>query len=319
MLGAFWTSATVAGVKVDRHAPPPESFYVVAEKVSDVYPSRFDYVLDLSPSAEGTSLRWIRVARRQDWCPGVTVKARSTVLRAPIGAIARPNPCSLSETEVHDALRRETWVSLIDDTVGFGIVARCGAVTKTFHLPLAQTVNMKKLPRPVAKLYYIYFDIIEAAFPHAGFYDIPIEEDLDLQRAGSELLAELRSGRFDAGRSGGSWADTLAEYRGIREDVVQRPRGKVWLLDRGADHLQSYLAPEYPMVARRARLEGDVMLGLTIDRDTGAVRAIRADGPNSLLEDVSRKAAEAWRFKAEPDTPEFLRVVLRFALFADCQ
>ena len=52
-----------------------EVLFIVADLVSDASPLWFKYVLDMSPSDEGSSAKWIRIAPFGNYGPGVTVKA----------------------------------------------------------------------------------------------------------------------------------------------------------------------------------------------------------------------------------------------------
>ena len=129
--------------------------------------------------------------------------------------------------------------------------------------------------------------------------------------AETELVSVVRAGGYDVAFQNPSGLHALlAEYRGPER------RGTVgiveWIEPR---HLRPAGAfPEYPAIAKMARVTGKVVLDLTLD-DTGAVREARVSAGIPLLDSSSLTAARAWRFQREAaPRDEPLRVVLDFKL-----
>ena len=70
--------------------------------------------------------------------------------------------------------------------------------------------------------------------------------------------------------------------------------------------------PEYPMDARRQRLEGKGIYELTVDEKTGIVRAVevRQSTGHKVLDDAAVRALRNWRFK--PHTTEDIEIPIDF-------
>ncbi|MBZ5515553.1 MAG: energy transducer TonB [Acidobacteriia bacterium] len=167
------------------------------------------------------------------------------------------------------------------------------------------------------------------------FYEIPEERDLELQRLGEGLLAELRSGRFDkgfrdywagprAGKAGSaaSGAQTakpcsphpmetlLSNYRGPVESREPLPR----LMNANELHFLSFELPEYPPLARMAKIPSEVVLSVTVNEDTGEVKNATSVSGHPLLVKRALGAARRWRFDPKTqDTSRPIRVVLEYA------
>jgi hypothetical protein len=287
MFGSVGVCTVQAKPQRTTEKAQPKNLFIIAEAVSDASPFWFKYILDLSPEADGLHLRWIRVAPMANSCPGVTVKAMSRVIKESSPGLIQPDICSLSPARVSKILNNARRRSAIDDTVGFGIVASCssGSATKVFHLPLDELIDKTKLKRTspdVAALYDTYYGILKSAFSGASFYNIPPERDRELQEEGSNLVSELRSGRFDVGLAQGSMKELLVDYSGIRVDRSETP-GSVQLVSPDIQNFVRYVVPDYPSLAKQARLQGDVEVELDVDESTGRVKELRPLNGNSLL------------------------------------
>lgn len=308
----FAVQAVAQGSNASRQTSG--NVYIVAEAVSDASPFWFKYVLDLNPSADGVQARWIRIAPFGNGCSGVTVKAMSALIKETMSRLVQPGLCSLSPVAVNNALARAKRPGSIWDTVGFGIVAHCGDSTRQLHLPLLDLIDMDRLKREsreAAGLYDTYSTIVRSAFPDKGFYQISQEQDLELQEQGSKLLSELRSGKFDAGLSAGSFAAILEDYKGVHADS-QVLSTTVQLVSPSRETFVEYTSPIYPPLARQARLWGDVELELALG-DDGQVSNILSARGNPLLVNSARESAVKWRFPSGQGIPQ-LRVTLKYLL-----
>src|SRR5205085_2099228 len=104
------------------------SFSIAVEAVSDPSPFWTDYVLDVVPGIDGTTVRWIRIAPLSQTCSTpVTLKAmRVTVPETIDELVAQRNICGLSEAAVNAALVTAARRGPIDDTARYGIALQCG-------------------------------------------------------------------------------------------------------------------------------------------------------------------------------------------------
>jgi TonB family protein len=138
---------------------------------------------------------------------------------------------------------------------------------------------------------------------------VPSEMAARLQPAGEAVLAELKSGRFDAGLAPRSFKDDVARLHSA-SDV---PEFSVKLAD--ADHFRfdSYVDPQYPPLAKQARISGTVELEVTSNPTTGETEQVTVISCNPLLAQVAKESAQHWRFVPGTDTAlHATRVVLDF-------
>jgi TonB family protein len=185
---------------------------------------------------------------------------------------------------------------------------------------LADLVDMDRLKRDardVAAMYDTYSRIVRSAFPNKSFYNIPSDEDFGLQEQGSRFIAELRSGKFDAGLSGPSMAEILGEYRGIHADG-QEPRTVVQVIRPSKEEFIQYAEPMYPRLARAARIQGDVEVDVDVD-ESGQVRKVLSMRGHPLLQDSAREAAVRWYFPSPPKGSPEIRVVLKYVIGGGCE
>jgi TonB family protein len=59
--------------------------------------------------------------------------------------------------------------------------------------------------------------------------------------------------------------------------------------------VEKYEAPKYPVIARAARISGDVILILTLNRD-GSVASARSEKGHVMLKEASIASIKQWRF-----------------------
>lgn len=278
---------------VKRNDTGPQRFYVVSQRVSDAGPFWFDYILDVRPDGKNVLIRSIRIAPENGTCPGfVEVKAAERRLPGTsVGQVAGPiNLCSIQENDVDHALAdaRPKTLNSIFESVESGIVVQCQQSEKLFRLPYPERVDMRVLERnapSVAALYGLESEIYTRAFgKNDVFHDITPAEDIDLQRFGASLVAELRSGMYDFGFGdensrklcrGNSPCDL-----GLTRDLLEGYEGPdhrpheptATLLDPDKYNLTKYVAPRYPPLAMMARIEGKVEVGISVDSASGAVK-----------------------------------------------
>jgi TonB family protein len=76
------------------------------------------------------------------------------------------------------------------------------------------------------------------------------------------------------------------------------------------------VAPEYPEEAERARIQGKVVLDLTVEETGNVSMAKVVSGPAELRE-AAVDAAKQWRFSNSTKTPVTIQITLRFTLDPD--
>ncbi len=278
-------------------SPDLRSFYIGVESVSDSAPFWSDYVLHVLPGASGTTVRWIRIAPLSPACATpVTVKAlKVTVSDSAADLAGQPNLCALPPARLNASLENAQTREAISDTSRYGIVLQCGAEEKTIALPFEQTINFNKLNASdpdTASLYRLYGRIIDRVFGPVTFANLGPDKDIQLQRIGESVIADLRSGEFDHGFAEGPISEVLEDYRGVVPEPQFIPRLVVPDVHEFAD----YTAPVYPQSAKGARVEGQVDLELQLDPASGNVRTASVFSGNPMLRESAVAAAKQWRY-----------------------
>jgi TonB family protein len=314
LVGAPWLNSKDGANRTD---PELQRFYVVVQRVSDAAPFWFDYILYVRPDGKDVIVRVIRLAPENSYCSGyVEVKAVERRLpRISVRKVAgHINLCSFREEDVENAIAgaKLKRISSIFDSERFGIVAQCHDSERLFRLPYPETLDMAALKRNaprVAALYGLEWEIYKRAFKGKDvFHDIRPAEDLELQRFGASLVAELRSGMYDLGFADENQERLCRTHTpcdlGLTRNLLKGYEGPghkphqptATLLDREKYHLVKYVAPRYPPLAMVAKIEGKVEVEISIDSADGTVKQVRAISGHPLLRKSAEDAVKAWVF-----------------------
>jgi len=320
-----------------------DGFYVVREAISDASPFWFKYILEVSPDKDGATVRYIRIAPLNSWCRhAITLKAAVVHLRgrSPRDLVGAGNPCVVTHDDFERVIEnsRVAHMEGLFDSALWNVVARCGNTEKVFHFPYPERVDLDRLkkrsPR-VKALWNLESKIVKKAFGKKSvFYDIPHDRDLELQRLGVELLPELRSGRYDkgfhdycsdsrtgSGTSQGSigapaqpcsrqpLASLLRDYR--EPLLSQEPIPQ--LVNADELHFLKFELPNYPPLAKLASIQGQVVLNVKFDQESGDAKDVTILSGHPLLAKSAQAAALRWKLDPKAQTANPMRVVLNYA------
>jgi len=322
-----------------RNETGPQRFYVVSMRVSDASPFWFDYIFDVRPDGNDVSIRAIRIAPENQYCAGfVEVKAAEKRLPATsVGEVAgQVDLCSIEENDVDHAIRdaKAKTAPGIFESARVGIVAQCGHTEKLFGLPFPEALDMAVLERKapkVAGLYGLESELYKRAFGNNDvFYHLTPAEDIELQRLGASLVAELKAGMYDLGFAdensrklcGGVSPCALGLTRHLLEGY-EGPGHKpheptVTLFEPEHYQLAKYVAPDYPRLAMVAQIEGKVEVEIYVDSTRGTVKQEHAISGHPLLQKSAENAVKEWVFHpADPPLAKPIVAVLNFSLGCD--
>jgi hypothetical protein len=312
-----------APVFVARSSSPPQpsEFYIVSVGFSDAWPGWHRSVLEVRPDGADVLARYIRVMPPRDGCAGTT-KIVATATRLPNTRVVETtdalNLCTADPAALSRITREFPQTSGLAVYAGdrYAIVAKCGTDTRVIPLPEDWKVDMARLKRmrpTIAALWALEKTVGIRAFGAFPAIDmVPPEMAARLQPATEDILAELTSGRFDAG---------LAPIgpRSFRDDVAAL-RSESGLLGASvtlvnADRFQfdRFVGPPYPYLAKQVRLSGVVELELTSNPATGEVEQVIVVSGSPVLAQAAKQSAEKWRLA--PGTDRALhatRAVLEF-------
>ena len=316
-------------VAAARAAPVagPSQLYVVSTFFSDNGALFYYRVIDVRPEGTGSLVRYIRVAPANTYCPRtIVVQAATATLpnKPPAEIVGTNNPCAVTPTDLHSALRKYKRTIGVFESISFGIVARCGSSPVTLSLPMSQRVDLDKMKRDrpdVAGLWDLASRITAPLFGEKDiFHDRTEQDDLALQQAGKELLPELTSGKYDPGLKAavngnvGTWhspnfRSLLSGYRGP-VSVTVTPR----LINAKAYKFDVYAAAKYPPLALQALVQGKVELELSVRPATGEVYNVTVLSGHPLLTLSAVAAANQWRFAPDSVGAGKVKLTLDYSL-----
>jgi hypothetical protein len=170
----------------------------------------------------------------------------------------------------------------------------------------------RKRPR-IAALWALEKTVGTRAFRAFPVIDVvPPEMEARLQPATEAILAELKSGRFDAGLAP-IWPKPL------KDDVAALPPestvlgASVKLVNSDRFQFDRFVDPQYPFLAKQARLSGVVELELTSNPATGEMEQVIVVSGSPVLAPAAKYWAEKWRLVPGADNAlHATRAVLEF-------
>ena len=330
----FWRLLlTVFAAAIAQGAEPagPSEFYVVSASFSDYGPAFYYRVIAVKPDGPDSLVRYARIASMNLSCPRRIVQAAEARVRntSPAQLVKGNNPCAVKPEALRAALKKYAQTAGVFESISFGIIARCGSSSITLALPMAQEVDMVLMQHAhpeMARLWELTSEIIDPAFgPNDIFHDRTEEDDVVLQRAGEKLVPELISGRYDIGLAAAvqgnvvgwrspSFRSLLGSYRGPVSAKEAQTTYVPQLVNPPAYRFSQFVAPKYPPLAMQARIEGKVVLLITVEPGTGEVHNALAVSGHPLLKPSAIEAARQWRFEPNSVDSETVNVALDFAL-----
>jgi hypothetical protein len=315
-----------------RSISGPSSFYIVSVFFSDNGALFYYRVIDVKPDGPDTIVRYVRVAPADVFCSKTKiVEAAQARVRntSPAELVGKNDPCAIDPGQLAPVVKKYHRTSGIFEAISFGVVAQCGTNSVALGLPDDQQINTDRLKHShpeMAALWHLSSDVIDGPFGNNDiFHDRSEKEAYSLQRAGEGIVAELRSGRYDAGLAAaskgnvGNWKSP--SFRSLLEDYhgpIQRSEVQAWLTPRllDADRFQfaSFSAPNYPPLAKQARIEGKVELELAVDPTSGDVLSASSLSGHPLLVTNSIDSAKRWRFSPGSVASGKAQLIIEYSL-----
>jgi hypothetical protein len=296
------------GPRASSNSPPnAPDFYIVSVGFSDALPGWHHSVLEVSPEGGDVLVRYIRVSPSSAYC-GEATKIAATTVRLPKTSLTTItgglNLCAIDPQELSRTIKAFPKTQGSGAFAGdrFAIVANCGSDTKVIRLPGDWEVDLARMKRKrpgIAALWTLQKTVGTWAFGAFPSIDVvPPEMAARFQPAGEGIVAELKSGRFDAGFAPRPFQDDVAALRPV-SDV---PEFLAKLAN--ADHFRfdRYVTPQYPPLAMQVRISGTVELELTSNPNTGETEQVTVISGNPILALVAKESAQQWRFLPGADT-----------------
>ena len=219
-------------------------------------------VLEVRPDGGDLLVRYIRVIPSSTYC-GEATKIVATATRLPNTSLPTisggVNLCAMDLPSLDRTIRafRQTQGMRVFAGDRYAIVMKCGMDTRVIRLPGDWAGDMARLKEAAENrtLWTLEKTVGTWAFgPFPSIDVVPPEMTALLQPAGEAILAELKSGRFDAGFTPRSFKDAVAALRAT-SDV---PEFSVKLANADYFRFNRYVPPQYPPLAKQARISGTV-------------------------------------------------------------
>jgi TonB family protein len=310
-------------------AAVPSEFYVVSVLFSDNGALFYYRILDVKQEGVDSLVRYFRIAPRSVSCPREIVQAVEARVAntTPAQLVEKNNPCALKSAALKAAIKKYAQHAGGLETISFGVVAQCDGVPVSLSLPRPESVKWKSLKGAhpeMAHLWDLSSEVTDRVFGSKDiFRDRTEEDDLALQHAGKKFVRELVAGRYDAGLAAAakgtlqnwrhpSFRKLLEDYRGPIS--VSQANNAPGLLNPERYQFSKFVAPNYPPLAKMARIEGNVELRLTVDQASGEVSGVALVSEHPLLKDSAIAAAKQWRFTPNSATSETVNVTLDYSL-----
>jgi TonB family protein len=290
------------------------SFYIAAHVFSDAAPFWFEYILDVQPEGNGSRVRHIRIAPASSLCASVvTIRGMEKRVESPPGDLfAGLNFCSINVDSYNRLVAKFTRNAAIDDTVGYTVVASCGATQRVFNVPYLETLDLEELRKQspdASHIIDLYSEVGKRVFPNEPLNGMNHQKDYELQRTAQSFIPDLRSGSFDAAFPKGRLAAILDVYQGPVQAVEPQP-----VLVDTQWHFANYVNPVYPPLARMAAIQSKVQLELTVDTTTGRVTDARVLSGHELMRQSALDAAKQWTFSTNQSLPAEITAALDYSL-----
>jgi hypothetical protein len=314
------------------------AFYAVSHSFWDNGPDWDYHIIEVKADGSAAVVRDVLVISTHPPCgPSCTVKAKIKRVpnTTPAALVGDNNPCAIDVRELVKELHRTKRAlkrTPLFTTADFGIVATCGGENVLLRFPmLAFPFSPHGSPR-VTRAYGLISDIEQQVFDTSQVFTTAAQTKVfeglegskpsaDDEVLGASILPELRSGVFDQAL----WDDCRKPscagqgMKRVLETYVppeERRQPRVSWIDRPGYACAECALPDYPAIARLARVEGNVTLDLAVDEGSGRVLdATPLSGPPVLL-GAAVSAAKGWRFQPESKHAHLgkSRATIRFAM-----
>jgi hypothetical protein len=189
------------------------------------------------------------------------------------------------------------------DSFNLSIVAKCGEEERVINLPFIYAIDFDYLKRKdpqIADLWNLESRIPKSVFGESALFDnISKEQDSQLQLFGQSLIPDLQSGKYDKGFSceGCDPHPTLSLLKNYVPNI--QVELKVTLMNAERFQFTKYVAPSFPRLAQRMRLESKVNLELVVDQKSGKTIEARMVGGHPIFKESAIGAALQWQFNSK--------------------
>jgi hypothetical protein len=296
-------SCTSALPKEQRSTPAtPSQFEIGRETHFDFGPPFVFYELFIVRSkADGSSVERILLTPAGHKCLApAKLEAASGTISEPVAAIlGSKNPCTIPEKALQHELKRGRH-KLVFSFASVVMQVDCGSKTRLLRSRILDRDMFDaaaNTPGYTSWTMRLLGRLDRAVGP--GVMEKPVfptvaEEETSSKVSDSQTLRDLAAGKYDALFQGGNF-----RLSDLYQDTQKRPApASVRLVSSVPIQPEVYLQPEYPPLAKLARVEGAVSFIIEIDTK-GAANNLAFQSGHPLLRAAVKRAVASWKFPAD--------------------
>ncbi len=265
--------------------------------------------------ANGTSIERITLIPAGNECiaPAKLETASASISESTGALLGSTNPCTIPEKSLRRELKR-CKNCLVFSGANVVMQVQCGTQTRLIRSDILDRDMFDaaaKTPEHTSWTMRLLKRLDQAVGP--GVMDKPIfptpeREELSAKDSDSVTLRDLSEGKYDALFQGAPNKPSDL-YRAAKNHP---PPPRVRLLSSVPLTPEVFVQPEYPLLARMARVEGAVSFKIEIDTNGGATNLTFESG-HPILREAVKKAVSAWRFPKDASNQQ-IQATIEFTL-----
>lgn len=278
-------------------------------------PFSFYEVFVVRPTATGASIERITLTPAGDECisPAKLETAAGSISEPPVALLGSTNPCDIPEQSLRRELKRCKNCLLFS---GANVVMRvqCGNQIRLIRSDILDrdmfdpAANTPEHTSWTMRLLQRLDQAVGPGVMDKPMIPIPEREEQPAIDSESVTLRDLREGKYDRLFQGAPHKTTDLYVAA----QTRPPSPSVRLLSSVPLAPEVFVQPEYPPLARMARVEGVVSFNIEIDTN-GDTTNLGFESGHPLLREAVKKAVSGWRFPKDAPSRQ-IEATIEFTL-----
>jgi TonB family protein len=285
--------------KDDRTLPSlPDKFLIGRHTFIDVGPPNDFYeIIYVRGTANGTKVERVTLTPAGDACSqSATVEMAASFIPDPVSVVLEGhNPCAIPDKVLRKELTRRKH-GLVFSGAEISMDVQCGGKERIIRADiLDRDMFDPNAATPENTSWTMRFlTRLDKAFA-SGVWDRPtfggLTEPAPATVQNSDAAGALASGEYDRLFAGAP--DRPSDL--YRASQIRPPAPDVLLRSSVPFQPEKFVRPEYPPIARLARIEGAVVVTLQVDAD-GSVTDVQFESGHLMLRAAVKNAVSEWKF-----------------------
>lgn len=298
--------------------PMPDHFVIGRQTFFDFGPP-FDFydLYVVRPSATGSSVQRISLTPPGALCRSMSrVEVKSAYLPDPPAVLlGSTNPCSISGKELLREIKRCKHC-LVFSGANVTMQVPCGDQTRIIRASILdrdmfdpQANTPHETSWTMGLLARLDQSLGRAEVDKSTLFQLTAPDTSSVKGGDPAVMADLKSGNFDYLFVG---APNKPSQLYAQAEAPPPPVPSVTLVSSSLFPPEVYVAPNYPVIAQLAHIEGKITFTIQVDSKGIPGKATLLSGSKFLFSTVNAAVAQ-WKF-AEPSFNQQIRITLNYAL-----